>query len=49
MRRITLLRTLGVTLAMAAVVGLAAAVAAAPPQQPRNFVAPLSGLEVSPG
>jgi hypothetical protein len=48
MRRITLLRTLGVTLAIAAVLGLVAAVAAAPPQQPRNFVAPLSGLEEVP-
>ena len=48
MRRITLLRTLGVTLALAAVLGLVAAVAAAPPQQPRNFVAPLSGGEEVP-
>jgi CHRD domain len=47
MRRITLLRTLGVTLALVAVLGLVAAVAAAPPQS-RNFVAPLSGHEEVP-
>lgn len=48
MRRITLLRTLGVTLALVSVLGVVAAVAAAPPQQPRNFVAPLSGHEEVP-
>lgn len=48
MRRITLLRTLGVTLALVSVLGVVAAVAAAPPQQPRNFVAPLSGAEEVP-
>jgi len=48
MRRITLLRTLGVTLALVSVLGVVAAVAAAPPQQPRNFVAPLSGDEEVP-
>jgi hypothetical protein len=48
MRRITLIRTLGVTLGLVAVLGLVAAVAAAPPEQPRNFVAPLSGDEEVP-
>jgi hypothetical protein len=48
MRRTTMVRTLGITLGMMAVLGLVAAVAAAPPQQPRNFVAPLSGDEEVP-
>jgi hypothetical protein len=48
MRRITLLRTLGITLGLVAVLGVVAAVAAAPPQQPRNFVAPLSGADEVP-
>jgi hypothetical protein len=43
-----MVRTLGITLGMMAVLGAVAAVAAAPPQQPRNFVAPLSGHEEVP-
>jgi hypothetical protein len=48
MRRITMIRTLGVALGLVAGRVVVAAVAAAPPQQPRNFVAPLSGDEEVP-
>ncbi len=43
MRRITLLRTLGIGIALVALLGMVAAVAAAPPQGARNFTVPLNG------
>jgi hypothetical protein len=48
MRRSTVIRTLGIVLALGALLGTVAVVAAAPPAQPRNFVAPLSGDEEFP-
>lgn len=48
MRRITLLRTLGIGIALVAVLGMVAAVAAAPPGGARNFTVPLSGDEEVP-
>lgn len=45
MRRRPIMRTAAAMLAAVAMLALVTAVAAAPPQQPRNFVAPLSASE----